>query len=525
MASKDKKPMRPSRSRSGGIRTLADLNRRSGPDSDSDSDDGPQEYYTGGEKSGMMVQDPTKGNDVDDIFNQARQLGAVEGPTDILRPSSSSTSFTGTSRLLSGEILPPAPQQPEPVFHDIVFWLNGFTINNGPLRRMDDPENALFLESIKKSECPKELDPADRRSPVHVNLIKKGENYSEPERSTVAFQGEGRTLGGNSAASSSEPAVQSPPPAFSLFIDETKPTTSIQLRLADGTRIIAQFNHHHTINDIRGYIDSSRPGGSRNYQLQAVGFPPKPLNDPNQTIEQAATQTAADQNRSIDMPSSPSSSRSFTGTARRLSGEILPAAPQQPEPPTQELVLWNDGFTVNNGPFRRLDDTENASFLEREMQLYENRRKKMHTQFDFLSIKKAEIPQELMPNDDEVSGLEPERTTAPFQGEGRTLGGDSPASSSEPVVSAPPPALSLAIDETKPTTSIQIRLADGTRMIAQFNHHHTINDIRGFIDSSVPGGSGNYQLQAAGLPPKPLNDLNQTIEEADIANSVVFQKL
>lgn len=50
MTSRDKKPAKPSSSRgAGGIRTLSDLNRRSGPDSDSDSD-GPPEYYTGGEK-------------------------------------------------------------------------------------------------------------------------------------------------------------------------------------------------------------------------------------------------------------------------------------------------------------------------------------------------------------------------------------------------------------------------------------------------------------------------------------------
>jgi len=52
MSSKDKKPSKPSSSR-GGIRTLSDLNRRSGPDSDSDSD-GPQEYYTGGEKRSVL---------------------------------------------------------------------------------------------------------------------------------------------------------------------------------------------------------------------------------------------------------------------------------------------------------------------------------------------------------------------------------------------------------------------------------------------------------------------------------------
>lgn len=47
MASRDKKSSKASTSR--GIRTLSDLNRPTAPDSDSDSD-GPQEYYTGGEK-------------------------------------------------------------------------------------------------------------------------------------------------------------------------------------------------------------------------------------------------------------------------------------------------------------------------------------------------------------------------------------------------------------------------------------------------------------------------------------------
>ncbi|KAG1359057.1 putative Plant UBX domain-containing protein 5 [Cocos nucifera] len=127
------------------IRTLADLNRRSGPESDSDSD-GPQEYYTGGEKSGMLVQDPSKdGHDVDAIFEQARRMGAMQGPFEP-QPASSSRSFTGTGRLLSGETVPSAPQQPQNVIHTIYFWTNGFTVNDGPLRRFDDPENASFLE-------------------------------------------------------------------------------------------------------------------------------------------------------------------------------------------------------------------------------------------------------------------------------------------------------------------------------------------------------------------------------------------
>ncbi|KAK7846053.1 plant UBX domain-containing protein 4 [Quercus suber] len=291
MASRDKKSAKPSTSRAGGIRTLSDLNR---PSADSDSDsDGPQEYYTGGEKSGMLVQDPNKANDVDAIFNQARQLGAVEGPVEQLGPASSSRSFAGTGRLLSGETVQAAPQQPESVVHNIVFWSNGFTVNDGPLRSLDDPENASFLESIRKSECPKELEPADRRASVHVNLIRRNEKCPEPEKHHVPFQGVGRTLGSSSTPAATEPTVASiplntaPTPSMGLVVDQTLPSTSVQLRLADGTRMVAHFNYHHTINDIRSFIDASRPGSARNYQLQMMGFPPKVLSDQAQTIEQA----------------------------------------------------------------------------------------------------------------------------------------------------------------------------------------------------------------------------------------------
>jgi hypothetical protein len=35
----------------------------------------------------------------------------------------------------------------------------------------------FLMQSIKKSECPKELEPADKKSSVNVNLIRRNENY------------------------------------------------------------------------------------------------------------------------------------------------------------------------------------------------------------------------------------------------------------------------------------------------------------------------------------------------------------
>ena len=108
--------------------------------------------------SGMMVQDPNKSKDVDALFEQA-SLSAVDRPVE---PSSrsASTSFTGASRMLSGEPVPSAPppqqqqqqqqDQPQVVMHTITFWRNGFTVDDGPLRRFDDPQNATFMEVLSK---------------------------------------------------------------------------------------------------------------------------------------------------------------------------------------------------------------------------------------------------------------------------------------------------------------------------------------------------------------------------------------
>lgn len=105
--------------------------------------------------SGMLVRGPPKANDVDAIFNQARQSGGVEAAAEHLLPSSSSRSFAGTGRLLSGEVssTPEQPETPQVVTHNITFWRNGFTVDDGPLRRLDDPANATFLAVCSHCFC------------------------------------------------------------------------------------------------------------------------------------------------------------------------------------------------------------------------------------------------------------------------------------------------------------------------------------------------------------------------------------
>lgn len=37
------------------------------------------------------------------------------------------------------------------------------------------------------------------------------------------------------------------------------------------------------------------------------------------------------------------------------------------------------------------------------------------------------------------------------------------------------------VDSDQPITSLQIRLADGSRLTGRFNHGHTIGDLRRFL--------------------------------------------
>ena len=43
------------------------------------------------------------------------------------------------------------------------------------------------------------------------------------------------------------------------------------------------------------------------------------------------------------------------------------------------------------------------------------------------------------------------------------------------------------VDASKPTTNVQIRLADGYRMVARMNLTHTVGDIRNYINAYVRG--------------------------------------
>jgi len=127
----------------------------------------------------------------------------------------------------------------------------------------------------------------------------------------------------------------------------------------------------------------------------------------------------------------------------------------------------------------------------------------------------------------------------PFSGKGHTLGSPTPSISDSTTSSAVPSSTShgsnveneklandqLNLDSSAPVTTIQIRLADGSRLSGRFNHTHTIDDIRRFIATARP----QYATQSFALlttfPSKELTDAGETIEAAKLLNSAIMQRL
>lgn len=172
------------------------------------------------------------------------------------------------------------------------YELQVFTVNDGEPRAIDDPSNREFVASLARRECPRELEAGDGQ-PVNVNLVRKEVDYTPPEKPKyVAFSGQGQTLSGSTsraqetAGAGGSGTSDIKPGAAWEGPDESRPVTSIQLRLHDGSRMVARFNHSQTVRDIRRFIASSRPDCPLSYFLMTA-FPSKQLTDDSQTIEDA----------------------------------------------------------------------------------------------------------------------------------------------------------------------------------------------------------------------------------------------
>jgi UBX domain-containing protein 1 len=175
--------------------------------------------------------------------------------------------------------------------------------------RYDDPANEQILAEINAGRAPPQILNVTTGQPVELQVAKRlSENYiPSPTRPMGAFSGSGNRLGSPAQPLPSEtmsaalpvpgsfPSTDAsgtggaPRPSMTTMfeVDQTLPTTSVQIRLADGTRIVCRMNLTHKVQDIRNFINASRPENlTRSYTIGTT-FPNRTLEDDNQTIEAA----------------------------------------------------------------------------------------------------------------------------------------------------------------------------------------------------------------------------------------------
>ncbi|KAJ2584605.1 protein phosphatase regulator [Coemansia sp. RSA 1836] len=302
------------------IATLSSLgNQDNGDDSDSDT----QEWYAGGERSGMAIKPPTKdvgepesGSLVDRILRRAVESSSAAGPSNSQgdsRPSLPRT-FAGRGRTLgnpsdnngaandmaasSESELSDAGENDEVAVRQLTFWRNGFSVGDGPLFNTEDPVNRQNLEAILQGRAPLDILNVRPGQQVEMKIInRRDEDYVPPAQPPAQpFSGHGNRLGGIQSAvtSSTAPSSHSQTSAGRpISLDQSQPTVQVQIRLADGTRLVARVNASHTVGDLRAFVLSERPeAGQRPFAFKTI-MPSKILGDDQATVGQAGIANAA----------------------------------------------------------------------------------------------------------------------------------------------------------------------------------------------------------------------------------------
>lgn len=169
----------------------------------------------------------------------------------------------------------------------ITMYRDGFLVDDGPYRRLDDPANADFLRSLAQGRTPAELVEQGSDSNVTVGLVdKRQEDYVEEFQS---FSGQGATLGASSAVSGNTVDPASLPEATP--VDGGRSSTSIQVRLPNGKRKVIKINLDASVLQLAAHVKPLLEDDPAPFRLVS-GFPPKPLEDFDATVEGAGLKGA-----------------------------------------------------------------------------------------------------------------------------------------------------------------------------------------------------------------------------------------
>ncbi|KAJ7341497.1 hypothetical protein JRQ81_005669 [Phrynocephalus forsythii] len=178
----------------------------------------------------------------------------------------------------------------------IKLWKNGFTVNDGELRSYTDIANQRFLDSVKKGELPPELQKICDKEEVNVKVQdKKDQVYSLRKPVFQPFSGQGYRLGSATpkiiykAKRDVEETEKRKP---TVVLNHSEPITSVQIWLADGTRIVQRFNTLHRISHVRDFITNCQGQPGRSPFMLTTSLPFRELLDESLTLEEADLKNA-----------------------------------------------------------------------------------------------------------------------------------------------------------------------------------------------------------------------------------------
>ncbi|KAF2743509.1 SEP-domain-containing protein [Sporormia fimetaria CBS 119925] len=296
--------------RQGGLRTLKELQSAGAGQDDDDDKDKNHDFFTGGEKSGLAVQNPNAGprsaqEHIRNMIEQARRNTPRDGDDEDGEPPARSH-FRGAGVTLGGDDAPSrmipdpeadVPQRMAPVRRALHLWRNGFSVDDGPLHRFDDPANAEALAMMNAGRAPYHVLNVAMGQPVDVELHRhEDEDYKAPKKKYVPFAGSGQRLGSPTPGVTSTPppapaatqhtaaASTSAPAQPSVDIDSSVPVVTLQIRLGDGTRLQSRFNTTHTVGDVYKFVDAARPDSQQRAYALMTTFPSKELSDKAQVL-------------------------------------------------------------------------------------------------------------------------------------------------------------------------------------------------------------------------------------------------
>lgn len=194
------------------------------------------------------------------------------------------------SRSIPDPMGPVHPSNAEPQERVLHIWQDGFSIDDGELRRYDDPANQADLQMIRSGRAPLHLMNVQHDQPVDVKLHQHETPYKPPPKKYKPFAGSGQRLGSPvPGASTTPPPAQSAPSASTASstpaasqgpaIDSAQPTVMIRIQMPDGTRLPARFNTTNTVGDVYGFVNGASPDTRSRSWVLATTFPNKEHTD------------------------------------------------------------------------------------------------------------------------------------------------------------------------------------------------------------------------------------------------------